>query len=91
MCVVTASFAPAGNIFLSGSLMGSVIEWDAISGARRRVLLEPEVEAPSLPPRPGECMRGSPLRCVRFSPAGRGLRVVATDQYSSGPRLLHFP
>jgi WD40 repeat protein len=70
MCVVTASFSPVGNIFLTGSLNGSVVEWDAISGARRRVVLEPEPEAPSLPPRLSECMWGSPIRCVRFSPDG---------------------
>jgi WD40 repeat protein len=49
MSIVTASFSPDGTTLLTGSLDGYLIEWDGVTGARRRVLLDPKGEQDERP------------------------------------------
>jgi len=49
MSIQTASFSPDGKTLITGSLDGYVCEWDAGTGERRRVLLDPRGEEDERP------------------------------------------
>ncbi len=96
-CIAFASFSPDAKILITASLEGVLAEWDASTGQRVRVLLDPdgiddapapsvfsivdgqEVEAEFRLERLSECMRGSSLLSVCFSPDGQYFAVGAAN------------
>ncbi len=94
--IAAADFSPDGKTLITASLEGILAEWDAETGQRLRVLVDPlgledenprvvmtedgnEVEPPFQLRRLSECMRGSSLLSIRFSPNGKYFVVGAAN------------
>lgn len=76
MSIVTASFSPDGQILVTGSLPGYLVEWDGRTGEKRRVLLDPEgrQEAPfQVVEAFSDDRHVGGVSCLSFSPDSRFL------------------
>ncbi|MCX5876603.1 MAG: hypothetical protein NT087_10005 [Deltaproteobacteria bacterium] len=78
--VLCVAFSPDGKEFVTGSRDGSVYVWDAESGARLRVLRDPELD---------------PVNSVAYSPDGKYVTAATQSKYilswqKSGGKLFNF-
>ncbi len=78
--VLCVAFSPDGKEFVTGSRDGSVYVWDAESGARLRVLRDPELD---------------PVNSVAYSPDGRYVTAATQSRYilswqKSGGKMFNF-
>ena len=78
--VLCVAYSPDGKEFVTGSRDGSVYVWDAESGARLRVLRDPELD---------------PVNSVAYSPDGRYVTAATQSRYilswqKSGGKLFNF-
>jgi WD40 repeat protein len=90
MSIVTASFSPDGQMLVTGSLSGHLVEWDGSTGAKRRVLLDPEGREDARP-RIVRIENGveveAPFQLVRLSEHMRGSRILSTCFSPDGGRF----
>jgi TPR repeat protein len=78
--VLCVAYSPDGKEFVTGSRDGSVYAWDAESGARLRVLRDPELD---------------PVNSVVYSPDGKYVMAATQSRHilswqKSGGKLLNF-
>jgi TPR repeat protein len=78
--VLCVAYSPDGKEFVTGSRDGSVYVWDAESGARLRVLRDPELD---------------PVNSVTYSPDGRYVMAATQSRYilswqKAGGKLFNF-
>lgn len=78
--VLCVAYSPDGKEFVTGSRDGSVYAWDAESGARLRVLRDPELD---------------PVNSVVYSPDGRYVMAATQSRHilswqKSGGKLCNF-
>jgi len=78
--VLCVAYSPDGKEFVTGSRDGSVYVWDAESGARLRVLRDPELDS---------------VNSVVYSPDGRYVMAATQSRYilswqKSGGKLFNF-
>ena len=90
MSIVTASFSPDGQILVTGSLSGHLVEWDGRTGERRRVLLDPEGREDDNP-RVVYVEKGveveAPFQLVRLSEYMRGSSILCVCFSPDGTKL----
>ena len=81
MSIVTASFSPHGQVLVTGSLSGHLVEWDGRTGEKRRVLLDPEGREDARP-RVVLVENGveidAPFQLTRLSEHMRGSSILST-------------
>jgi len=78
--VLCVAYSPDGKEFVTGSRDGSVYVWDAESGARLRVLRDPELD---------------PVNSVAYSPDGRYVMAATQSRHilswrKTGGKLFNF-
>jgi len=78
--VLCVAYSPNGKEFVTGSRDGSVYAWDAESGARLRVLRDPELD---------------PVNSVAYSPDGRYVMAATQSRHilswqGTGGKLFNF-